>query len=658
MSKLLLVLLLIISAATVKAVHLHPDSLKERGMQFQMNADSAKTAALKSIPDSTRKKKPEPVVYVYNRPLSDNSQFVRDSIFLWRDYKYVADYFNLFPGYFVQSLGTLGQPEELNLYGQGNGEVGIFQDGMGLNNHPNNYFSTYNISSESIDSIELIPLTRAFLFGGDNNVAGINVLSSSRLVRQPYTRIRFYQAADGEGMISVQLHQQAYRKLSVFFEIANRKKDATFGNTAYSSWNMRAALHYPLRDDLTAGIEYTFTKANTDLWGGVNYDSLTKLYSMGAELVMYDFIKAPVTFYELYKKEQSNAVVLKLNSKIIDKQPGEFRLFYRENLNEFRLNENIPGANTAKYNSNLTNSSLGANISQRLTVNPVMLNLLAGTEKVKSNNYAFEKTSASTIAYFTGICSATFLDSALRPAFFVKYLNKGGISYSGTGADFKGQIINGLSVYGGYSWFRQSVFALLNTVHNFELRVDAEIAAQQMSLTYFKTTTETRERLPTVIWANNRVDTISTAYGAENVTGLNLRLRNNYSFVFIDASLNYCRKTEAQTLPEWSGNIGVYYKAIHFDSALRVKAGFDLQLFTKFPGQHYDLFFEHTYASPTGMFVPANYALSFTVVGEIKRTAIVYFTWENLLDNTYYVVPYFPMARRGFRFGLTWDLFN
>jgi outer membrane cobalamin receptor len=50
--------------------------------------------------------------------------------------------------------------------------------------------------------------------------------------------------------------------------------------------------------------------------------------------------------------------------------------------------------------------------------------------------------------------------------------------------------------------------------------------------------------------------------------------------------------------------------------------------------------------------------VDFTLAGEIKKAAIVYFTWENLFDETYYIVPYYPMFRRGIRFGVAWELFN
>jgi len=50
--------------------------------------------------------------------------------------------------------------------------------------------------------------------------------------------------------------------------------------------------------------------------------------------------------------------------------------------------------------------------------------------------------------------------------------------------------------------------------------------------------------------------------------------------------------------------------------------------------------------------------LDFTIAGTIRKVAIVYFSWENLLNEKYFIVPYYPMRERGIRFGIAWELFN
>ena len=56
--------------------------------------------------------------------------------------------------------------------------------------------------------------------------------------------------------------------------------------------------------------------------------------------------------------------------------------------------------------------------------------------------------------------------------------------------------------------------------------------------------------------------------------------------------------------------------------------------------------------------VSASNKLDFTLAGEIQKIAIVYFTWQNLFDNNYYITPYYPMPSRSIRFGVAWKMFN
>ena len=88
---------------------------------------------------------------------------------------------------------------------------------------------------------------------------------------------------------------------------------------------------------------------------------------------------------------------------------------------------------------------------------------------------------------------------------------------------------------------------------------------------------------------------------------------------------------------------GLYYKNILFSNNLNLKTG----LIYSFMGKRNSSIGE----------VNSNWKLDFTA-GEIQKVAMIYFTWENLFNNEYYIVPYYPMYQRGIRFGIAWELFN
>jgi len=94
---------------------------------------------------------------------------------------------------------------------------------------------------------------------------------------------------------------------------------------------------------------------------------------------------------------------------------------------------------------------------------------------------------------------------------------------------------------------------------------------------------------------------------------------------------------------------GIYFKDTLFNSNLDLKTGFLLNYFgsqkISFSGFEYQT-------------VKSSYRIDFTLAGEIQNRAIVYFTWENLLDEEYYIFPYYPMPERHIRFGVAWEILN
>ncbi len=618
----------------------------------------------KSPSDSTvKKKKPEPLNYVFAKPMNGNSLFLNDSTFLWNDYRYTGDFINSFPGYFVHSLGTLGQPEEVVLYGQGNGNVSYFQDGMPLNHYPQNYFDLNKLATEAIDSVELVPLSRSFLFGAENNSVSLNAQSSFRISRAPYTRVKFYQGPDGEGMIDAQLHQQAYHKLNVFFNLNNRKKDAGYINSGYSSWIVKLGLSYPVIDSLlTISTEYSYHRTITNLWGGVNYDSLVLRYGRVAQTAIYDPLYATPLFWFNTAKEQNNNYAVKINSLLLDGQPGSLRFYYNESFNEIRLNDQLAPPSSRQLLTNLTDHLMGISFTQQLKFKDFNLALAGGLEKWNSNNMFFLNYQNEKRAYASGVASFAMFDSSITPALFIKYLHKENAAFPGTGADVSIRLSANLKLYGGLSRYSQSYTDSKIAVNNVEARLEGTYSFGEFSFSAYRTKPESTRFQNLYVWLADSIAQIQAPVGVADISGLHLAVSTTYRFILADASVNYFKENgqtnNEQTLPQLSGTMGAYYRGIHFDSALHVKAGFNASFGTSFHPRAYDLFYTRTYSYSGTTKSSLYFILNFTAVGEIKKSALVYFTWENLFDYQYIVVPYYPMARRGIRFGLAWDLFN
>ncbi len=94
---------------------------------------------------------------------------------------------------------------------------------------------------------------------------------------------------------------------------------------------------------------------------------------------------------------------------------------------------------------------------------------------------------------------------------------------------------------------------------------------------------------------------------------------------------------------------GLYLKSKFFDDNLNLKSGFTFYYTGKI----------NSYIGNWGFVeVDPSNKLDFILIGEIQELAIVYFVWENLFDNQYFITPYYPMPESSIRFGLSWELFN
>jgi len=101
--------------------------------------------------------------------------------------------------------------------------------------------------------------------------------------------------------------------------------------------------------------------------------------------------------------------------------------------------------------------------------------------------------------------------------------------------------------------------------------------------------------------------------------------------------------------PGYSLLAGFILKVIFFDDNLNLKSGFTFYYTGK----------RNSYSGEWGIVkVDPSNKLDFILIGEIQELAIVYFIWENLFDNQYFITPYYPMPERSIRFGLSWELFN
>ena len=586
---------------------------------------------------------------IFEKPLDNNSYFInKELLTTFYDYRYTADFLRSFPVNFIKDQGFIGQPNEAFVYGIGNGGISYFQDGVFYNNHFQNSLDLHTIESEYVDSVEIIPSPRGFLYGPVNNPASINFITKNLITRQPYTRIKFLQGPNGETMLDGLFNSSVYKKIKLSFDINSKNFDSSFTNSGYSLWQGRVRLNYFLSDhfNLTGGYDYAQTE--TGLNGGINIDSISKTTS-NINSILYDPVFAPVYFGSRTMKNKIHLFNLKLLSRPSAAAPGELSLYYRFNLEEIFGGE--------YYFSQDKEKSLGLLFRQKYSKDIFSAELLADYENTKLQYLSYDRSQKvnedrNNFAA-SAILSLNLIDSSLIPSVFYKfssdsYLNK---TFNGIGFDLTYLFKEYLSLYAGYSTY-QNYTGKNNNVSNAELGMDVNYCNLRLRLKLFKRNNFYIYKDPNPFTTNDEyiINGNSSGFGAYlNYYYWKILLEGSGSYNFAGKTNSDYSKSVTPLIPKINFNGGIFYKDILFNQNLNLKTGF-MFFFTGKQEMKVNGLIAQT--------VDQSIKVDFTLIGEIQKVAYVYFTWENLFDSQYYIVPYYPMPSRGIRFGISWELLD
>jgi outer membrane cobalamin receptor len=235
------------------------------------------------------------------------------------------------------------------------------------------------------------------------------------------------------------------------------------------------------------------------------------------------------------------------------------------------------------------------------------------------------------------ILSLYFLDSTLIPSVFFKFSDINNDFTGGSGADITLRISNILNLYFGISTlnyinsYGTDIYELGANINFNKLYADIRLYRQEKDY-------------PVYIPVFNLPFT-SLVQTSGKLNGVSANLTFDFWKIGFEGKFNYNSFDESQTSAyskiKMHINGGIFYKDILFNDNLNLKTGFVLKYYD-FESQDFE----------------SAYQLDFTVAGIIQKAAIVYFSWENLFDEQYFIVPYYPMRERGIRFGIAWELFN
>jgi hypothetical protein len=592
------------------------------------------------------KLKHDTLVSIYQKPLEAQSYFIDRKEIDFMDYRYTGDLFKSFNLNYLNDYGSIGQPNETFLYGVGNNGISYFEDGIMQNNRLQNIFDLNNVQTEDIDSIEIVQLPRGFLYGTLTNPVSVNLISRDFIPAKPYTRIKFYQGPNGEAMIDGIFNEKVFNKFNVFFNFTNRKFDSSYANTSFSSWQLKLKIKYYLDNKINIQGTYGFENSTVGLNGGVNVDSLIRS-NQDVNSTLYNGYLAPVNFNSSQQNYKFHYFNIRLLSNYFDNSTTDLNLYYKfDNTILSQSND------TLNYNSVNKDKIYGVSLKQdyRKDLLDFQINGIYEVSNLKYYSLADSTNNYYPVNYndfsASAVISLHLLDSSLVPSIFYKFSNESGNNYSpesngeynGIGADIAYKSSDQVRFYLGYSSFKTG--AESNFSQSFEAGMTSTIGSLFADLKLFKRKDLYLDNQYPFLNYINQIAPDLTGLGAD----INLMV---WKFLLETQTSYYTSENSSELLylfPKINFAGSVYYKNILFNNNLNLKTG----LIYSFMGKR---------SSSIGE-INSNWKLDLTAAGEIQKVAMVYFTWENLFDNTYYIVPYYPMFRRGIRFGISWELFN
>ena len=525
------------------------------------------------------------------------------------------------------------------------------RDGVLINNRYTNSLDLNLVQSEDIDSIEIVPSPRGFLYGPYNNPVTVNFITRDFISKEPYSRIKYYEGPDGEAMIDGKFSALIAKRWNLAFQVTNRSKDETFVNTDLSLWQANAKIKYFLSNSVNIIGSYYYVGKKQGLNGGINLDSLSKISdNPGSDL--YQPFTAPV-FYPNQKLDATQHYFsLRTLAKPFNDSQLDLSIYYRyglDKLRNFRDSINI--------NRDIEEKILGANFDYFQRISSVSLQLFSSYENNTYQdknqnifngiiNYEHNGNLDVDIFDIGGIFSFYMFDDNFKASAFFKYNSPGGnySSRTGKGIDLNYKLLNKLKFYMGISSYENYN---LQDAGSFEAGAMFNYFKLLLDFKYFDT--DYNLFTPEIFYGPKTLEVIPTT----NVKGLGLVLNYKFWMLLVETNTSYYFN-HSRIIPEWQFVGGLYVNDLFFDDNLDLKAGFKFYYTGGFSAGYY---LNNGEIQSEGGVKPTN-KLDFTLAGEIKKVAIVYFIWENLFGNQYYITPYYPMPERNVRFGLAWELFN
>jgi len=631
-------------------------------------ADSTRQDTLKQIskPDTLVKVIPIELLGTIDRNLSTDNIIDKNEI-QWYDYRYIGDFIFPRPGVYIRDLGSIGQPNQLNIEGMDWRRIDFLMDSRPMNEPLSGVYDINQFPTEYIERMEIVSGARGFLYGLNGTGSTINLVTQSYNTNKPLSRVRHiegpYEFLYTDGLFS----QNIIRNLNLMAALTRQSLAGRFRNTSYDAWSIRAKVRYNLSSQINLSLSELFNKTKVGLNGGVDLRN-----NPSVETIFNPYL-APLRSTTASDQITRHDINLTLGARLFEDSTNisTLTLYYSHFLREYQDTPLTAEHETQWFGlslrQNYDTEQQSLNFGLEIESRQVVASPSAGSHKdTRLGLYAKEELK---------------LVRNLNLAIFGRYdIYRDHLLSFGTDAQVN--VLDSLFLFAGFSssyrvpsftemfWSDKSGLVstpssgIKNEKHRYmELGVKFD-ASDIFSIraSYFgrEITDAIVTELQTIQMYTPYGPVMFTNIDRQAYSGMESQIRLRVWKIYGEGSCTYLLNKDGDVeklrFPKLFASGQLYFRGKLIDEHLELKIGVKGKYFTEQYGEEYypesAIYTEHL----TRQFGPYG-SIDFFAIGKIGD-AYIHVIWENLTNQNYYLTPVYPMTDRTLRFGISWTFLD
>lgn len=173
-------------------------------------------------------------------------------------------------GFFVNNKG-LGQYNKIYFEDYFDSEMGVFRDGIQMNNNFFGIFDPEVISINEIQKIELISNISSFIYGINSTGKSVNIITKDIFQPKPFSQLRYSQDRSGSLFADVSFTIPFSRKFNFLLRANNHSLDGIYSNSNFSAWRADGRMSWFPSAKWNFKLDFAYAKISRGLNGGLNF---------------------------------------------------------------------------------------------------------------------------------------------------------------------------------------------------------------------------------------------------------------------------------------------------------------------------------------------------------------------------------------------------